>query len=65
MGNKNYGNNNDDMNFNDRYNDDDFDEQPCADDTFNEMSWDKDPFESDEEYMERMQDLNDLMENLS
>lgn len=63
---KNYGNQPENENFNNNYNDvDDDDEQPCPDDMFNEMSWDKDPYESDEDYMDRMQDLNDLLENLS
>lgn len=32
------------------------------DDMFSPTSWDKDPFETDEEYQERIQDQEDLME---
>lgn len=35
---------------------------PDDDDTFSPTSWDKDPFETDEEYEERIQDQEDMME---
>lgn len=33
-------------------------------DFFSPTSWDKDPFETDEEYLDRLDDLNDYLENL-
>ena len=35
---------------------------PDDDDMFSPTSWDKDPFETDEEYEERIQDQEDMME---
>lgn len=35
---------------------------PDDDDMFSPTSWDKDPFEADEEYEERIQDQEDMME---
>ena len=35
---------------------------PDDDDMFSPTSWDKDPFETDEEYEERIKDQEDMME---
>ena len=32
-------------------------------DDFSDMSWERDPFESDQDYQERMDDLNDFLES--
>lgn len=40
------------------------DEEEVEEDFFSPTSWDKDPFESDEEYLERIQDQEDWLESL-
>lgn len=42
--------------------DDIYDEDEEDEDFFSPTSWDKDPFETDEEYFERIQDQEDLLE---
>lgn len=37
-------------------------ENELDDDFYSPTSWDKDPFETDEEYEERIQDQEDLLE---
>ena len=44
--------------------DDIFGDDEDEEDFFSPTSWDKDPFESDEEYLERIQDQEDWLESL-
>ena len=47
----------------DEYNDIYEEEEEEEEDFFSPTSWDKDPFESDEEYLERIQDQEDWLES--
>ena len=42
--------------------DDIYDEEEEEEDFFSPTSWEKDPYESDEEYIERIQDQEDWLE---
>lgn len=43
------------------YDDDDDDDYATDDEAYNDMSWERGPGESDEDYEERMEDLESMM----